>query len=195
MGPGLPRVWPYRLTPDLSGTPKLGQVRRLFQCAFSIARAASIATENLTRPPSGATRHFPDSRHPPPTPSDKRRPGIQREARAIHFEATGALSAGSRHGPADGAYGTRPWLSPKLNGSYNLDGIRKAEIILDLALKGFLESARSRTCRPDRPEPAAEPGESDVTGRSSQASDRQRTNPNEEPTDLSPCATPARSPA
>lgn len=195
MGPGLPRVWPYRLTPDLSGTTKLGQVRCLFQCAFSIVRAAPIATGNLTPASLAAMPQFPDSRHPAAHPSDKRRPGIHCASRAIHFAATGALSAGSRHGPADGAYGTRPWLSPKLNGSYNLDGIRQAEIILDLALKGFLESARSRTCRPDRPEPAAEPGESDVTGRSSQASDRQRTNPNEEPTDLSPCATPARSPA
>jgi len=73
------------------------------------------------------------------------------------------------------------WLSPKLEASYNPYRISDQGIILDLVLGGFLESAVTgrivvRTepetrCRTRRVGRARPPG----------ASDRQRTNPNEEP--------------
>lgn len=96
------------------------------------------------------------------------------------------------------AYGTWAWLSRKLETSYQPISIRIYKNILDLALGGFLESARSRTFRSGPTRPAAEPGESDVTGPPAfGASGRQRTNPNEEPTEtvLPQGGTPARSPA
>jgi hypothetical protein len=48
VGPGLPPKWPYRLTPETTGTFKLDEQPRIFKRGFSIAGGAAIAHIALT---------------------------------------------------------------------------------------------------------------------------------------------------
>jgi hypothetical protein len=169
VGPGLPRVWPYRLAPDFSGLTKLGQDRVLFKCALLIARALPIGS------------HVP----PPWCPGPFRAAGDRRRlGRRAAAEVPGAgccynigsvlpLVSHPRQRPGRRAYGTPGWLSPKLEASYKLNRIRRGRNILDLVLGGFLESARCRTCRPQHPNPLPTPASWNVPGppREAKASD------------------------
>jgi hypothetical protein len=199
VGPGLPRVWPYRLAPDLSGAHKVGEGRPDYQCAFSIAPGALIAGgPDRRRPEPRLLGFLTGGTSPAGAPTSgcrawKRRGALQISERPDPCRP--AADTCRRNSPTElGAGSALNWRP-----SYPSIRIRTASIILDLVFGRFLESARlpdfpsgtTRTrCRTrrvgrDRPHPF-------------RASGRQRTNPNEEPTvtvppqAVPPCGTPRR---
>jgi hypothetical protein len=146
VGPGLPRVWPYRLTPDRSGLAKLGQHRRVYQCGFSIGTGRSIG---------GAARvrgNLTEGRARSRAPTSGCRAGTpHRPARKVI--APGPLSASPRQRASAEDYPIFARLSGKVSPLFKPIHIRNGLNILDLALGGFLESAGSWTPeRPERPE-------------------------------------------